>query len=531
MKRRALLKATAASLTALACPAIAHGQENVLRFVPQGNLNHPDPLVTLAPTARNSGHMIWDSLYGQTIRGESRPQMVAGHEVSDDGRTWRFTLREGLTFHDGEPVRAADCVASFRRWSARRSIGQKLQAEMDHIRVLDDRRFEIATVRPFPRMITMLGRDTFFFVMPERMASTPPLQQISEFVGSGPYRFLGEEWQSGVRAVYARFDKYVPRAEPADFLAGGKRAEFDRVEWIVMPDPSTAAAALQRGEVDWVQRPLPDLLPVLREANGVKVVSDDPFGSLLILLFNHLQPPFDNRKLLQALLPAIDQSSFVKAAVGDDPAVGRAGVGFFTPGLGMDSSAGMEAVTGPRDIGLARKLVRESGYAGEKVVLLSPSNVPEQQALCEVAREVFTTVGLNVDYVSLDQGTLEKRRLSREPVGKGGWSVVPITFDGLSAADPASHQPLRGNGVNGFFGWPTSPELEALRDEWFFAPTEAAQKRICQEMQRVAWQQVPFLPLGHWIAPTAMRDNLRSVVPAPFPIFWNVRREDSKGRR
>lgn len=525
INRRQVLKyIAAASGIGLARPAIGGNNTRVLRFVPQGGLNHPDPLVTIAPNARNSGYMIWDTLYGQTIKGEVLPQMAAGHEVSADGRTWRFTLRDGLLFHDNEPVRAADCVASFNRWAKRRSIGQKLIEELDQIRVLDDRRFEIATKRPFPRMITMLGRDTFFFVMPERIAATPPLQQISEFVGSGPYRFAIDEWQPGAGAAFTRFEKYNPRPEPADFLSGGKRVAFDRVEWTMLPDPATASAALQRGEVDWLQRPLPDLLPLLRRTPGVKLTANDPFGSMLMLLFNHVQPPFNNPKLLRALLPAIDQTTFLQAAVGDDTGLAHSGIGFFTPGLGMDTSVGLEVLTGPRDIALARRLVGESGYGGEKVVMLSPTNIPEQQAICDVARDLFTRIGLNVEYVSLDQGTLEKRRLNREPVDKGGWSVVAITFDGLSAADPSSHQALRGNGVKGFFGWPTSPELETSRDQWFLAEDPTTQKEICAEMQRVAWQQVPFMPLGHWFAPMALRDNLQEVVTSPFPIFWNLRR-------
>jgi peptide/nickel transport system substrate-binding protein len=276
--------------------------------------------------------------------------------------------------------------------------------------------------------------------------------------------------------------------------------------------------------VDWVQRPLPDLLPLLRRAPGVKLMANDPYGSMLMLLFNHLQPPFDNPKLLRALLPAVDQTAFMQAAVGDDPGLARTGVGFFTAGLGMNSSVGLETLSGPRDLALARRLVAESGYGGERVVVLSPTNVPEQQAVCEVARDLFTRIGLNVEYVSLDQGALEKRRLSHEPVDKGGWSVVAITFDGLSAADPSSHQALRGNGTKGFFGWPTSPELETLRDQWFFAEDQISQQEICADMQRIAWRQIPFMPLGHWFAPMAMRDNLRDAVAAPFPIFWNVRR-------
>jgi peptide/nickel transport system substrate-binding protein len=468
--------------------------------------------------------MVWDQLYGQTLSGEVRPQMVAGHEVSDDGRVWRFALREGLRFHDGEPVRAVDAVASLRRWGKRRSIGQKILEEADWIAAVDDRRFEIATRAPFPGMVEMLGRDTFFLVMPERIADTPPLEPIKEFVGSGPYRFVADEWQAGVRAVYARNGRYIPRDGRADFLAGGKHARFDRVEWMFIPDPATAAAALQRGEVDWVQRPLTDLLPTLRRASGVEVTAPDPYGLLLMLALNHTQPPFDNLALRRALLPAVDQVAFMQAAVGDDPALARTGVGYFTPGLGMDNDAGLAALTGTRDVALARKLVRESGYAGERIVIPQPVDVPEQRAICEMAQALFRELGLNSDLVPQDLASVEKRRVSREPVGNGGWSALAITFDGLSAADPASHQALRGNGVGGFFGWPTNPEIERRRDRWFLAPTLAEQKGIAAAIQRSAFEQVPFVPLGRWLAAMAMRADLSDAVEAPFPVFWNIRR-------
>jgi peptide/nickel transport system substrate-binding protein len=525
MDRRKLLKYIAATPgIGSGRPEIAGNDAGVLRFVPQGGLKHPDPLVTIAPNACNSGHMIWDSLYGQTIGGGVRPEMVAGHEVSADGRTWRFTLRDGLLFHDNEPVRAADCVASFNRWAKRRAIGQKLLDELDQIRVFDDRRFEIATKRPFPRMITMLGRDTFFFVMPERIANTPPLQQILEFVGSGPYRFVTDEWQPGARAAFTRFEKYSPRGEPADFLSGGKRVAFDRVEWVTLTDPATAAAALQRGGSGLGATPAAGPAHFAAPRSGREAHGKRPVRVHVDAVVQSPPAAVRQSKVVARAAAAIDQTTFMQAAVGDDPALAHTGIGFFTPGLGMDSSAGLEALTGPRDIAAARKLVGESGYSGEKVVVLSPTNIPEQQAICEVTLDLFTRIGLNVEYVGLDQGALEKRRLSREPVDKGGRSIVAITFDGLSAADPSSHQAIRGNGAKAFFGWPTSPELETLRDQWFLAEDQSSQKKICAEMPRIAWRQIPFMPLGHWFAPMAIRDNLRDVVTAPFPIFWNVRR-------
>ena len=521
MQRRTFLAAGAAA--ALARPAIAQGNARLLRFVPEGNLQNPDPIWTTTTIARNHGFMIWDTLYGQNSKGRPSPQMAAGHEVSDDRLTWRFTLRDGLLFHDGEPVRAQDCVPSILRWAKRRGLGQAMLARLDEMRVLDDKRFEIRLKRPYALMLEALGTDTCF-IMPERISRTDPFTQIKEYVGSGPFRFVLNEWVSGAKAVYARWEKYQPINVAPEFTSGGKVANFDRVEWIIMPDPATATAALQQGEVDWVQQPLVDLLSVLRAAAGVKVLVNDTVGVVPMIAFNHIHPPFNNPKLLRALLPAVEQREFVEAAMGSEPELFHVPAGVFTPGLPMANDAGLAVFTTPRDLALAKRLVAESGYKGEKVVLMAPSDYPATQAICQVTRDLFQRVGLDVDYVSMDFGTRVQRRASREPVEKGGWSSFCTTYEGLSVATPASHFPIRGNGFDGWFGWPTSPRIEALRDAWFDAPDLAAQQKICGQIQMLVWEEVPYIPVGQWFIPTAMRTNLVDVVKAPFPIFWGARK-------
>ncbi|RKK04107.1 ABC transporter substrate-binding protein [Pseudoroseomonas wenyumeiae] len=527
MKRRTLLGAAAGATTAgllphLSRPALAQGNARVLRFVPEGNLANPDPIWTTTTIARNHGAMIWDTLYGLDDHFEPQPQMVAGHELSDDRLTWRFTLRDGLMFHDGEKVRAIDCITSIQRWARRRPLGQTLLARAEEMKALDDNRFEIRLNKPYSLMTRAFADSCF--IMPERIAKTDSFQQIGEYVGSGPFRFLRDEWVAGSKAIYARFDKYVPRQEKPSFLAGGKVAHFDRVEWIVMPDSATAAGALQNGEVDWLQRPDFDLLGMLRGMRNVKVAVNDKVGVLAMMALNHIQPPFDNPKLLRAILSAVNQEDFMAAAVGAEPELFHVPAGVFTPGLPMSSDAGMEVLTRPRDIAKARQLVQESGYKGEKVLLMSPSDYPVQAAHAQVAAALFKELGLNVEFASMDWGTLVQRRSSKELPDKGGWTAFTTTYEGLTVADPSSNVPLRGNGAQAWFGWPTSPRLEALREEWLDAPDTAEQKRIAAEMQRIAFEEVPFIPLGQLYYPTAHRTELRDIVPASFPIFWNVRR-------
>ena len=208
--------------------------------------------------------------------------------------------------------------------------------------------------------------------MPERVAKTDPFKQITDATGSGPFKFVKDDWVAGARAVWVKNDKYVPRDEPADFFAGGKRVYVDRVEHIVMPDGATAAAALQTGEVDWVHVPQIDLVPMLKKSAGVTVAVYDPLGWLGVIRPNFLYPPFDNRKLLRAILPAIDQREFLAAVIGEQSDLGKLPAGFFTVGSAMANMAGMEALTGPPDVEKAKRLVAESGYKGEPVLLMSP---------------------------------------------------------------------------------------------------------------------------------------------------------------
>jgi peptide/nickel transport system substrate-binding protein len=528
MKRRGFLAAGAAAVTGLSRPALAQGDARVLRFVPQGVLGNLDPIWASSAIARNHGYLIWDTLYGRTTQGGITPQMAAGHEMSDDRLKWRFTLREGLYFHDGEPVLAQDCVASILRWAVRRGFGQKLQAQIRDIRASNDRQFTIRLLRPYPRMLEALGSDTCF-IMPERVSRTDAFTQISDHVGSGPFRFENDEWVAGSRAVYSRFDKYSPVDRPPDFTSGAKLARFERVEWIAMPDPVEAETALLRGEIDWWQTPVLDRLAFLRASPGVTVARHDPVGVVAMVALNHLHPPFDNKAIRQAVLAAVDQKRFVAAAMASAPELGRTGVGIFTAGQPCASAVGMDVLNGPRDPARARRLLAGSGYRHEPVVLLSPTDNPLLRALSQIAAELFTGIGLNVSVQPMEWAALMARRASHAPTGQNeagqaGWSAFCTTYEGLSVASPAGHLPLRGTGTAGWFGWPSSPRIEVLRDAWFDAADLPAEQRVCDDIQRVAFDEVPYLPVGQWYGATALRSTITDVVAAPFPIFWNAHR-------
>ena len=522
MRRRALIAAAAA----LAAPRIGRAEAaRTLRFVPHANLSVLDPVASTAYITRNHGFLVWDTLYALDEAYVPRPQMVAGETVEEDGRRWTFTLREGLRFHDGEPVRAGDVVASLARWARRDAYGSRLASLAEEMAALDDRRFTVRLKRPFPHMKAALGKPGSLapFIMPARIASRDPFQAFgpSEVIGSGPFRFRPDEFVPGARVVYERFEGYVPREEAPSFLAGAKRVRIPRIEWTIIPDPATAAAALRAGEVAWWERATPDLLPVLRREAAVAVEIPDPLGFIATLRVNHLQPPFDNPALRRALLPAVNQADYMQAVMGTDRSLWRTGVGVFTPGTPLASDAGLGAMT--FDLERARREVAASGYRGEKVVVLTATDVPAIAALSAVGVQMLRSIGLAVEEQAMDWGSVVRRLGSREPVSRGGWSAYFSNWAGLDHIDPAGHLVLRGNGAQGFIGWPDSPELERLRDAWFEAPDLASQQAIARAMQERAMVDVPYVPLGQFFQPMAYRRMLRGVAQTGgIPRFWDL---------
>ena len=528
MKRRTFV---GASVTALALPAVGRAQRSqVLKFIPLSDLASLDPVWTSAYPTRSHGYLVYDTLYGQTGRqGGFRvtPQMVAGHTVDDDGKTWKLTLRDGLLFHDGQKVLARDCVASIRRWKVRDPFGQSLMERVDELSAPDDTTILFRLKRPFPQLPHALGKmaSPMCPIMPERLANTDPYRQITEAIGSGPYRFKADEWMQGARVVYERFSGYVPRKGDgaSEATSGPKVAHFDRIEWHIIPDPATAAAALRQGEVDGWELPPGDLLPLLARDRKLKQESVWDTGFCMMLRPNHLFPPFDNPGVRRALLGVIDQTETMIAVMGTDPSLWKVPCGFFPPDSPMASDAGMDVLTSERDYERARRDLLAAGYNGDPVALMVASDRPPYKAASDVVADMMKRAGMTVDYQSVDFGTLTERRVSKKPSAQGGWNAFCIGTAGIDLANPATHPGLRANGDHAYYGWPTSPKLEALHDAWFDAPDIVEQKRIAREIQAQAFEDVPYFPLGLYYGPSVYRTDLTGILHG-FPIFWNIRR-------
>jgi peptide/nickel transport system substrate-binding protein len=528
MNRRRLLQAAAASI--LSAPAVSRAQRGpdprVLRFVPQANLTSLDPIWTTATVTNNHGFAVYDTLYSVDRRFRPRPQMAEGHTVSDDGLNWRIRLRDGLRFHDGEPVRAQDCAASLSRWARRDAFGQILDTRVERWGAADDRTVEIRLTRPFPAMLDALAKSfaQVPFIMPERIARTDPNTQITEVVGSGPFRFLRDEFVSGSRAAYTRFDGYVPRQEAPEWATGGKVAHLERIEWHIIPDAATAGAALQAGEVDWWEQPLADLLPTLSRNRAIEMMVADPIGYLGFLRFNHLHAPFSDIRARRAVQAAVNQEDYMQAVNGPDRSLWETCFSLFPCGTDYATTAGAERLQGPPALDRARAEIAAAGLAGARAVVINPTDFAIIRPMGEITADLLRRIGLNTELAASDWGTVVTRRANREPPERGGWSVFHSFGQAGNFINPAVNPLTRGQGAGGWFGWYGNDVVERLTAEWLDAPDETARRRIAAEIGQVANSDVATIPLGRFFVRTAFRRPLTGVLQGTAPYFWNVRR-------
>jgi peptide/nickel transport system substrate-binding protein len=494
---------------------------NTLRIIHSQNLASLDPIFTTEPATKDFGFLSYDQLVAVDENFVPKPQMAQGWSVEDDGRSWVFGLRDGLKFHSGEPVRSQDCIPSIRRWGVRDGFGQLAMSFIDDMQVIDDKKFRIKLKQPFALLPDALGKATASecFIMPEHLAKTDPMKPITEEDGSGPYRFLKEEWVSGSHAAWARFDGYVPRKEPVDGTAGGRIPAVARIDWSVIGDPSTAMAALIAGEQDFWDTPPADLVPTLRSTPHIRVETRLKTGAYLMLQFNHLQPPFNNLPVRRAVAMAVDQRQILQA-VTNDPKMMRPCYSYYPCGTPYASEAGAEVIK-VADITKAKAALKASGYAGQKVVFLGL----QEGALGPVGQlgeDLLRRLGMNVELVTVDFATMAQRRLSKAPVEQGGWSAFITGWTGGDILNPAVNPMMRGSGEKAFPGWADDPELETLRHNWAAATDPADRSRLATAIQIQAFKTLPYLPLGSFFSQCAFRDDVIGVFPAPAAVYWNI---------
>ena len=515
---RSVMSALALALAAL--PASA----KTITAVMHSDLRVIDPGFTTAYITRDHGYMVYDTLLAEDSNFKIQPQM-ADWKVSDDRLTYTFTLRDGLKWHDGAPVTAEDCVASLKRWGRNDGMGQKLMDFTASLEATDEKTITLKLKEPYGLVLESIGKPSSLvpFMMPKRMAETPPGQQIKEQIGSGPFKFVASEFQPGVKAVYVKNTDYVPRKEPPSWTSGAKVVKVDRVEWITMPDAQTAVNALQSGDIDFMENPPWDLLPVLAANRELKIETLNKLGYQTLGRMNFLYPPFDNPRIRRAAFLAMNQKDVLDALVGNADYYRICGA-IFVCGTPLASDTGAETLVKGNGMAEAKKQLAESGYDGTPVVVMAPGDVVTLKAQPIVAAQLLRDAGFKVDVQATDWQTVVTRRASQKPPKEGGWNMFFTNWVGADVVNPVVNMSISGKGKNGgWFGWPDDPKMEAMRDAFARASSPEEQKKLADQIQKENYDQAIYIPLGQYLIPSAWRTSLEGVLDGPAtPIFWNI---------
>ena len=517
----------AAALCATCGIASVQAQEKVLRAVLHADVRTLDPFWTTQTIAGIHGMLVYDTLFGNDQDMRPRPQMVDKHDISADRKTYTFTLRDGLKFHDGSPVTTKDVIASLRRWSARDPSGQRLISFTEKLEAIDDMTFRLTLREPYGMVLESLGKSgtSVPIIMREKEALVDPNTQITEAIGSGPFRFAKDQWVPGSKAVYLKNSDYVPRPgnDPPSGFAGSKIPKVDRIELVWISDGQTAMSALINGEIDLYEQPSIDFIPTLLRGRGVKIMKTGKIDSLFGLIrLNHLHPPFNNIKARQAMYHLVNQEDFLRAVVGD-PEYYTVCHGLIVCGspLANDGGSAMLKEYNPKK---ALQMFKEAGYKGEPITVLQATDhvtiTPATQVLVQAMREA----GLNVDAQAMDWGSVVSRRARKEPPAQGGWNIFVTTSGGINGSDPVLHTWIGAACDKGLFGWPCDPEVEKLRNAYGLAQTEEERKKAARDLQTRALEQVVYVPFGQWTQPLAYRaDRIEGIVPnTGLVVLWNI---------
>lgn len=524
--RRQLAGCLAAALAGAAVlPAQAQAPASTLKIIAQSNITILDPIWTTAYVSRNYGYMVYDTLFGTDAQGKVKPQMVDKWSVSKDNKTWTFTLRDGLEFHDGKPVTSEDVVASLKRWSSRDTLGGLLAKSIDRYETPDAKTFVIVLKEPFGLVLEALGKPSSNvpFIMPKRVADTPGDQQIKETIGSGPFVFKADEFKPGERVVFLKNAKYRPRAEAPSGTTGGKVVYTDRVEWLIIRDPQTQMNALIAGEADILEQPAFEQYATLRVNPNIQLVDAQPAGLQFIFRFNHLHAPFDNEKIRRAAMVAMGQEPYLKTQVGT-PGLYKFCKSMFPCGTPFES-AGTGDYTGVANPQKAKLLLQEAGYKGEPVVLMRPTDQTTINKLPLVAKQQLEQAGFKVDLQTMDWQTLVARRAKKDAPSAGGWNAFMTAWTAEDIMNPLTMAMMNARGDKGWFGWQDDAKLEEIKAQFARASTDAEKKKLAEAAQLRAFETVTHVPLGQYSVPAAVRKGVSGIVPAGAQVYWNIKKQ------
>ncbi|MCL0101675.1 ABC transporter substrate-binding protein [Dehalococcoidia bacterium] len=488
----------------------------IVRYVPPSEPLGLDPIATTQYMTGHHAQLVYDFLFQYGNDHLPQPQMVDEWSVSPDRLTWTFTLRNGLSFHDGKPVDSEDVVLSLRRWAKKNSYGLLLAQVTNEWRTLDAKTFQLCLNEPFGLLLDALSQPTIpAVIMPKREAQLEPNEVAPSNIGSGPFKFAA--WNPGASLSYVRNDEYQPRNEHADGYSGGKHVYIDGVEWRIMPEPPTKIPALEASQADFVDWGPPELYEKIH-ANPELEVFYDQHGSSNLTYLNKVVPPFSDVRARQALQIATNQKTYLDAAYPQNSTV--ACKAMFGCGTRWETFVGADEVGAfSGDLGKARELW-DQVYNGRPIRVITPTDRAEYRNLALVTVSLLETLGAKVEAVPIDTPTFASLYRNPEATANGEWHIGHV--GSIQSVDPVTH-----SGTNpSFLGGPNiHPRLQELKVAFVKATNESELRAIIDEYQSVNYANPEFIYLGSSKRYKAHRSDLKGVIRAPtrtYQVFWNM---------
>jgi len=469
----------------IAWHARAATAETTLNAVLEAEIVTLDPHFTGAYISRTFGYMVYDTLFAPDSKG------------------------------------AADVVASLKRWETRNALGGRLQATTASLQAADPKTFVLTLTQPYGLVLETLGTTLgpVPFIIPARLASTPGTTQITEIVGSGPFTYSPADHTTGDHMLLHRNPNYVSRTDPTDFLSGAKLVKIDALDIKVIPDGATAAAALQQGEIDYMQYAPFDLIPMMEKNPELKVL--DFTGAHMFTghyRMNFVQKPFDDPAIRRVVLGLVDQQE-VLDALGLEPRFAQTCSSFFI--CGSPYATPNPAAPTDHSIETAKAALAKTNYHGEPVVVMVANDLEAPRVASTVMADRMKRAGFNVDMQVMDWATLLQHRSART-----GWNLYGVHALGLDLQSPLTSSVINFNCKDSpGAGFMCEPRLVPLFDAFAKAPTREAQQAVAGQIQAIVTEQALAAPFGQFAQPAAYRMTLTGVIPSAIPLFWNVEKK------
>lgn len=464
-----------------------------------------DSMFSTATVTNNLSAQLFESLFTFDSSFNPQPMLVEDYSLSDDSLVYTFKLREGITFHNGDPLTSADVVASLNRWAAINGRGRMISGRLNSLDALDEYTVEMSFDVPTGVLLSFLARAEAF-IMPASIAEEAGENQLTEFIGTGPFKFEEHAVDQHLRMV--RFDDYVPRDEEPDGLAGRKIAYVDQIDFIPVPDESVRANGVISGEYHFGDPLPPDFLDSLEGDPGVEAIVVKPYY-WYAPVFNKRRGLFADQNARKAVQLAFSQSDALRAGFGREELI-RADPSISGEETAWYSVAGADDFDQP-DPERARSLLEEAGYAGETIRWIATHEYAYNFRIADFVRQQLAEIGMEVELILSDWATVVQNRADPD--------AQEIFLTGFSQYNHPATQPYNDAAWPGFW---ESEAKDAAINALVEASDDAALGAAVDQYTETFWTELPAVKVGDNFVLRAISADVVGYVNMPDWFFWNV---------